>query len=291
MMRLLKKRATPCLACRPHAAWTALLCLWNISTHDRALHPVQPSDRGTHRSDADRENTSWSLPSFQYSPSAPGSLAWRLASTPAHHPRHADLQWDVPAGDFRCAPPNPDRAADDHTGSTRLLVHCPWRGRSLWVSGATLEHPSWTGAEVKDLELGSLADEMMATICTRPDADFVKTVEDGLRHYSDYIAAGTVSARRLGGDQSRSYTWNEASSFRPFSEMQWNPSAPKDRVRRNHCRASGTAMSSCTTPMWKASPIGRSWQGYTSQRGRLIERGETPCAGWQGSSPKRINRC
>jgi len=47
-----------------------------------------------------------------------------------------------------------------------------------------------TEVEVKDSELGSLADEMMATISTRPDADFVKTVEDGLRHYSDYIALG-----------------------------------------------------------------------------------------------------
>jgi hypothetical protein len=47
-----------------------------------------------------------------------------------------------------------------------------------------------TEAQVKESELGAVANEMLATISSNPDAEFVKIVEDGLRHYADYIALG-----------------------------------------------------------------------------------------------------
>lgn len=45
-------------------------------------------------------------------------------------------------------------------------------------------------AQAKDIELSDAADEMIASISTSPDVEFVKVVEDGLRHLSDYIALG-----------------------------------------------------------------------------------------------------
>lgn len=62
-----------------------------------------------------------------------------------------------------------------------------------------------TEAEVKDSELGTLADEMMATISTNPDTEFVKTVEDGLRHYSDYIALGQSQLADWAGIKAQSH--------------------------------------------------------------------------------------
>ena len=45
-------------------------------------------------------------------------------------------------------------------------------------------------AQSKNTELSSAADEMIASISTSTDAELVKFVEDGLRHYSDYTALG-----------------------------------------------------------------------------------------------------
>jgi hypothetical protein len=42
----------------------------------------------------------------------------------------------------------------------------------------------------KNTEMSTVADEMMASISTTTDTELVKLVEDGLRHYSDYIALG-----------------------------------------------------------------------------------------------------
>lgn len=42
----------------------------------------------------------------------------------------------------------------------------------------------------KNTELSTVADEMMASLSTSTDVELVKLVEDGLRHYSDYIALG-----------------------------------------------------------------------------------------------------
>jgi hypothetical protein len=45
-------------------------------------------------------------------------------------------------------------------------------------------------SEAKATELSSIADTMISNIANRPDLDFVKIVEDGLRHFSDYIILG-----------------------------------------------------------------------------------------------------
>ncbi len=42
----------------------------------------------------------------------------------------------------------------------------------------------------EESEVSSLTNEMIATISTHPDIEFVKIVEDGLRHYSDYMVLG-----------------------------------------------------------------------------------------------------
>jgi hypothetical protein len=42
----------------------------------------------------------------------------------------------------------------------------------------------------KNTEMSTVADEMMASLSTSTDVELVKLVEDGLRHYSDYIALG-----------------------------------------------------------------------------------------------------
>lgn len=62
-----------------------------------------------------------------------------------------------------------------------------------------------TEAQTSDSELGSIADEMMATISTNPNADFVKMVEDGLRHYSDYIVLGQSSLADWAGIKAESH--------------------------------------------------------------------------------------
>jgi hypothetical protein len=45
-------------------------------------------------------------------------------------------------------------------------------------------------SEAKASELSSIADEIITNIANSPDVDFVKMVEDGLRHFSDYIILG-----------------------------------------------------------------------------------------------------
>jgi hypothetical protein len=94
-----------------------------------------------------------------------------------------------------------------------------------------------TEAEAKDSELGSLADEMMATISTRPDVEFIKMVEDGLRHYSDYIALGqSPLADWVGieaeshverGKQLQAFLGQAMESFRPTGPR---PPEPLPRV-------------------------------------------------------------
>jgi hypothetical protein len=42
----------------------------------------------------------------------------------------------------------------------------------------------------KNTEMSTVADEMMASLSANTDVELVKLVEDGLRHYSDYIALG-----------------------------------------------------------------------------------------------------
>ena len=59
--------------------------------------------------------------------------------------------------------------------------------------------------QAKDTELSSAADVMMASISTNPDAEFVKTVEEGLRHFSDYITLGQSSLADWAGIRARSH--------------------------------------------------------------------------------------
>jgi len=94
-----------------------------------------------------------------------------------------------------------------------------------------------TDAQVKESELGSVADEMLATISTNPDAEFVKIVEDGLRHYSDYIVLGqsplvdwagiNAESHVERGKQLQAFLGREMESFRPVGSR---PSEPLPRV-------------------------------------------------------------
>lgn len=92
-------------------------------------------------------------------------------------------------------------------------------------------------AQAKDGEMSSAADEMIASISTIPDAEFVKTVEDGLRHFSDYIVLGQSSLADWAGIQARSHVErgkhlqkilaDAMESFRPAGAR---PSEPLPRV-------------------------------------------------------------
>jgi hypothetical protein len=86
-------------------------------------------------------------------------------------------------------------------------------------------------------QLGSIADEMMATISTNLDAEFVKMVEDGLRHYADYIALGqspladwagiTAESHVERGKQLQTLLGDAMESFRPAGVR---PPEPLPRV-------------------------------------------------------------
>ena len=51
-------------------------------------------------------------------------------------------------------------------------------------------------SQVQTNELNSIAGEMIAAISTNSDSEFVKTVEEGLRHLSDYITLGQSTLAR-----------------------------------------------------------------------------------------------
>jgi len=79
--------------------------------------------------------------------------------------------------------------------------------------------------QVNASDLGSLADQVMETISTNPDAEFVKMVEDSLRHYADYIALGqspladwtgiTAESHVERGKQLQTLLGDAIESFRP----------------------------------------------------------------------------
>ncbi len=59
--------------------------------------------------------------------------------------------------------------------------------------------------KVQSTNISSAADELIASISTSPDAEFVKLVEDGLRHFSDYIALGQSSLADWAGIRAESH--------------------------------------------------------------------------------------
>ena len=61
---------------------------------------------------------------------------------------------------------------------------------SLSRRGPERVERSESDMQTEDTEMSSAADKMIASIATSPDPDFVKMVEDGLRHFSDYITLG-----------------------------------------------------------------------------------------------------
>lgn len=50
--------------------------------------------------------------------------------------------------------------------------------------------PLANASHPQNADISSAADEMLVLISTNPDAEFVRLVEDALRHFSDYIALG-----------------------------------------------------------------------------------------------------
>jgi hypothetical protein len=92
-------------------------------------------------------------------------------------------------------------------------------------------------SEAKATELSSIADEMISNIANSPDVDFIKIVEDGLRHFSDYIILGqSTLADWMGiraeshierGKQVQSFLAECIESLRPAGAR---PSEPLPRV-------------------------------------------------------------
>jgi hypothetical protein len=92
-------------------------------------------------------------------------------------------------------------------------------------------------SEAKATELSSIADEMISNITNSTDGDFIKIVEDGLRHFSDYIILGqSTLADWMGiraeshierGKQVQSFLAECIESLRPAGAR---PSEPLPRV-------------------------------------------------------------
>lgn len=59
--------------------------------------------------------------------------------------------------------------------------------------------------KAQSTNISSATDEMIASISTSPDAEFVKLVEDGLRHFSDYMALGQSSLADWAGIRAESH--------------------------------------------------------------------------------------
>ena len=59
--------------------------------------------------------------------------------------------------------------------------------------------------QTKATEMSSAVDEMLASISTSPDVEFVKAVEEGLRHFSDYITLGQSFLADWAGIQAGSH--------------------------------------------------------------------------------------
>jgi hypothetical protein len=91
--------------------------------------------------------------------------------------------------------------------------------------------------KTQNTNISSAADEMIASISTSPDTEFVKQVEDGLRHFSDYIALGQSSLADWAGIQAESHVErgkllqkllaDSIDSFRPAGAR---PAEPLPRV-------------------------------------------------------------
>lgn len=65
--------------------------------------------------------------------------------------------------------------------------------------------PLVNDAQAKESEVSALTNEMITTISTSPDMEFVKIVEDGLRHFSDYIVLGQSPLADWAGIQAESH--------------------------------------------------------------------------------------
>jgi hypothetical protein len=86
-------------------------------------------------------------------------------------------------------------------------------------------------------ELNSIADEVRETIASNPDPELVKIVEEGLRHFSDYIALGqsplagwaglTAESHVERGKQLQKFLADAIESFRPAGAR---PREPLPRV-------------------------------------------------------------
>ena len=86
-------------------------------------------------------------------------------------------------------------------------------------------------------ELNSIAGEMIAAISVNSDLEFVKTVEEGLRHLSDYITLGqstlardmniTAESQIEGGKQLHKLLIDSIESLRPAEKR---PPEPLPRV-------------------------------------------------------------
>jgi hypothetical protein len=133
---------------------------------------------------------------------------------------------------------NPNAKLDYSTGDLDLLAEVADHIGKM-VSAANRAEALRFVPETKqeNTDLRSAADEMIASISTNPGADFVKLVEDGLRHFSDYIALGqSPLADRLGihaeshverGKRLQKIMADAIDSFRPAGTR---PSEPLPRV-------------------------------------------------------------
>ena len=133
---------------------------------------------------------------------------------------------------------NPNAKLDYSTGDLDLLADVADHiGKMVALANSSRDLRSVHETKPENIDLSSAADEMIASISTNPDAEFVKLVEDALRHFSDYIALGqSPLADQLGiraeshverGKQLQKFLADAIDSFRPAGTR---PQEPLPRV-------------------------------------------------------------
>ncbi len=98
-----------------------------------------------------------------------------------------------------------------------------------------------TQSQTDDAELNSIAGDIMDTLAVNPDAEFIKIVEEGLRHVSDVITLGqSVLADKLEikgeshierGKKLQQIIFDSIESLKPAEKR---PSEPLPRIWYNH---------------------------------------------------------
>ena len=106
------------------------------------------------------------------------------------------------------------------TGDLDLLVEVADHiGKIITLNNRALSPQQIENEDIKDdQDITSMASELIASISVSPNAEFIKLVEDGLRHYSDFTRLGQSSLVDRAGIHARSHVERGKELQRVLSE-------------------------------------------------------------------------